>query len=421
MTTAPRRVLVVGGGAAGMMAAIAAARAGAAVTLCERQSGLGCKLAATGGGRCNLANTLAPEAFMRRFGPRGRFMADALRRLGRDALLRNLRAWGVDTAAADGFHYFPVSQRAADVVDALRRELARGRVAVRLDTRVTALVTADGRIVGATAGGVDEPADAVVLAAGGAAWPALGGSEFGYELARAVGHTVVEPSPALVGLMTRETWPGACAGVTLPDVDVRLDLQRRRKQACRGILLFTHRGISGPVILDLSGDAVACLRAQPVVPLRLCLDATVTRGDWEARLAGWRRGRGARTVRNLLDEAFPQSLATALCVACGIPADLSAARLDAARRALLLDHLAAAPLTVVSAEGMHRAMVTRGGVDLREVDPARLESRRVRGLHIAGELLDLDGPCGGYNLQWAFSSGWLAGAAAAGGVTEVNA
>jgi hypothetical protein len=392
-----------------MMAAISAAQAGAEVTLYERQSCLGRKLSASGGGRCNLTNSLDPEEFMRRFGPRGRFMAQALRSLPRDALLRALRQWGVDTKTEDGFHYFPASQRATDVRDALRDQMTRLQVRVRLNTCATRLIAAEGRVAGVEVNGACETANAVIVAGGGAAWPALGGCSLGYDLARQAGHSIVEPSAALVGLITRDTWSRACAGVALPDVTAWIDLPRTRKRVWRGVLLFTHRGVSGPVILDLSGQVVETLRDRPVVPLRLCLQAGTSRADWEGHLADWRRSRGTRTVRNLLDEKLPQSLATTLWETCGIPADLRASRMEAGQQAALLEHLTAMPLSVVSSEGMESAMVTRGGVALNEVDPMRLESRILRGLHWAGEVLDLDGPCGGYNLQWAFSSGWLAG------------
>ncbi len=408
----PKRVTVIGGGPAGMMAAIAAAQAGACVTLCERQAQLGRKLAATGGGRCNLTNTLDVETFMSRFGTEGRFMTGALRRFGRDDLLRQMTEWGVPCAAADGFHYFPVSQRAMDVLQALERQLKKLNVQVRLSTVVSALDLVAGRVCGVVAAGARLPADAVILAAGGAAWPSLGGCGLGYDLAIQAGHEVVEPSPALVGLVTRETWPRLCAGVTLPDVMARIDLPECRKEVWRGVLLFTHAGLSGPLMLDISGPVTRLLRRQEQVPLRLSLFPDLSRETWNTRLAEWRTGRGKKSVRNLLDESLPQSLATAVCEACGIDSAVRASGMTAEARDRLLEWMTALPVTITGSGGMAQAMVTHGGVSLRDIHPATLESRRVSGLYVAGEVMDLDGPCGGYNLQWAFSSGWQAGALA---------
>ncbi len=414
MNQTPRRVRIVGGGPAGLMAAIAAARTGASVTVYERQSGFGRKLLASGGGHCNLTNTLDVELFMQRFGRHGRFMADALREFSRDRLLQCMCEWGVAAEAADGFHYFPVSGRAEDVLSALQEQACRAHATLREDSVVSELVISDGNIAGVVVNGKPEAADAVVLATGGAAWQGLGGCSLGYGLAGSVGHAITPPLPALVGLATREAWPHTCAGVTLPSVGLWVDLPRIRKHMVTGILLFTHRGLSGPAILDVSGQVAELLQHHITVPIRLNLAPEISPGEWGRRLSGWRRTRGSKTVRNLLDETQPQSLATALCEACGIDADLRAACMTAAQERLLVEHLTAAPVSIVGADGgMARAMVTRGGIALREIDPARLESRIVAGLHAAGEVLDLDGPCGGYNLQWAFSSGWLAGLAAA--------
>jgi predicted Rossmann fold flavoprotein len=406
-------VIIIGGGPAGMMAAISAASAGAQVTLYERQPRLGRKLAATGGGRCNITNSLDPETLQQRFGPRGRFLSRALLTFSRDDLLAHMKQWGVPCATDDGFHYFPVSMRAADVVNALETQMQRRGVRTRIPACVTSLEIADGRVCGLRVDDRPLPADAVILAAGGAAWPALGGCRLGYDLAAQAGHAITEPAAALVGLKTRETWPRGCAGVTLPAAEAFIDLPGERKNITRGILLFTHDGVSGPLVLDISGHVTPLLRNRPDVPLRLNLSPDISREEWRKRIEEWRTLRGKKSVRNLLDECLPHSLAMALAELCEMGPDQRAAQMTATARDRLLENLTAAPLTVTGSEGLERAMVTRGGVDLKQVNPTTLESRLVRGLYFAGEVLDLDGPCGGYNLQWAFSSGWLAGLAAA--------
>lgn len=396
-----------------MMAAIAAAESGASVMLFERQKQLGRKLAASGGGRCNLTNTLEPATLTRRFGPRGRFMIPALQRFSRNDLLRRMQEWGVPCAAEDGFHYFPVSQCAEDILKALEYRLRKLKVQIRLECRVEALDLKDGKIHGlrTDSGSVRTPA--VVVAAGGVAWPALGGCSLGYTLAQQAGHDIVEPTPALVGLTTLEKWPHQCAGVTLPEATAWMDLPGFRKSITRGILLFTHDGVSGPLILDLSGQVTTQLRQQPSVPLKVCLQPDLSRETWRNQIEEWRIARGKKTVRNLVGEIYPHSLAFALCDACGLDPDVPASRMTAPTRDRLIDWLTAVPLTIIGSAGLKQAMVTRGGVALKEIDPATLQSRRVQGLFFAGEILDLDGPCGGYNLQWAFSSGGLAGYSAA--------
>ncbi|MFO7536320.1 MAG: NAD(P)/FAD-dependent oxidoreductase [Kiritimatiellia bacterium] len=409
----PPSVAIIGGGPAGMMAAISAANAGARATLYERQPRLGRKLAATGGGRCNITNSLDPETLRQRFGPRGRFISPALRLFGRDDLLAHMKLWGVPCASEDGFHYFPVSQRATDVVHALETQMKRRGVRTHMPAGVSALEIADGRVRGIRVDGRLLPADAVILAAGGAAWPALGGCRLGYELAAQAGHATAEPAAALVGLKTGESWPRSCAGVTLPAAEAFIDLPGERKPITRGILLFTHDGVSGPLVLDISGHVTPLLRNRPDVPLRVNLSPAIPREEWRRRIEEWRTLRGKKSVRNLLDECLPHSLAGALAALCEMGPDQRAAQMTAAARDRLLENLTAAPLTVTGSEGLERAMVTRGGVDLKPVNPTTLESRLVSGLYFAGEVLDLDGPCGGYNLQWAFSSGWLAGLSAA--------
>jgi hypothetical protein len=408
-----RRVIVIGGGPAGLMAAVAAAGAGARVTVLERQAMPGRKLTATGGGRCNITNSLDPETFMLRFGPQGRFMNPALTLFSRDRLLAQMQSWGVPCHAADGFHYFPDSQRALDVLHALREQLRARQVELRLNACADSLDLADGAIRGVRVNGATLPADAVIVAAGGAAWPALGGCSRGYDLARQAGHTVVEPTPALTGLATRETWPASCAGVTLPEATAWIETDRR-KTIWRGTLLFTHTGLSGPLILDLSGTVSALLRKGAPVPLRLRALPDVAAAEWKTRFQQWRTDQGKKSLRNCLDASLPHSLALAACACCGIEPELRAAGLTAGTRDRLADWLAAMPVTLADPPGFGQAMVTHGGVTLKEVQPKTLESRLVKGLFWAGEVLDLDGPCGGYNLQWAISSGWLAGESAAG-------
>ncbi len=408
------------------MAAIAAAESGAAVTACEQLDHPAAKLLVTGGGRCNLTNTLGREEFMARFGRQGRFLAPALEAMDSAGLRRFLGSLGVPTICADGVHVFPASGRAETVHSALRRRCEQLRVELRVKTRVTGLWLESGRLRGVRTAGGPLPAEAVVLASGGCSYRQLGGTGGGYKLARQAGHEIIPPTPALVPLLTQESWPYRCKGVSLPQVRVWIDLPGRPRQGACGELLFTHRGISGPAVLDVSGDVAALLARQRQVPIRIDLTASLGAGPERRRaptsanrptpeelIEQWRRGRGAKLLRTLLGELLPRSLAGELCALAGAGPQTRAAEASVATARRLAEFLLALPLTAVGTEGFARAMVTRGGVSLRHVEPRALASRLLSGLFFAGEVLDLDGPCGGFNLQWAFSSGCLAGRSAA--------
>jgi len=408
-------VAVVGAGPAGLMAAIAAAEAGRRVVVLEQLDRPGAKLLASGGGRCNLTNTLPREKFIASFGRQGRFMLPALAALDSRALRQWLDGLGVPTHAPDGLHVYPVSDLALAVQKALWRRLRELGAHVRLGVRVTGLwleKKGPGPFVtirGVEAGGGRLAAPLVILASGGRGYPSLGGSASGYELARAAGHTIIGPTPALVPLRVKEPWVRRCAGASLAAARIRIDLAGESRAGLRGEALFTHTGLSGPAVLDLSGDVAALLRKHRTVPLLVDLAPGVTPDEWRRRLEKWRTAEPRSTVVSLLDRHLPKSLAAALAELAGIGPALRPVQLSAGARDRMAELLTALPLTVTGTEGWDRAMVTRGGVSLKEVDPRTLRSKRLAGLALAGELLDLDGPSGGFNLQWAFSSGRLAG------------
>jgi len=409
-------VAIVGGGPAGLLAAIAAAEAGRGVVVLEQLERPGAKLMASGGGRGNLGNTLPAADFIARFGRQGRFLAPALAALDGPALRRALDALGVPTHAPDGLHVYPAAESAVAVQTALWRRARELGVDVRLGARVTGLKKVSGPFSekGPDTFFLDTPAGPlaarrVLLASGGRGYPALGGSAVGYDLARQAGHTVVEPLPALVPLVAREAWVRQCAGVALSPARIWIALPRRARAGLTGDVLFTHRGLSGPAVLDLSGEVAALLRERGDVPLGVDLAPGTMAEAWLARLDGWADARGAKTLATLLDRHLPKSLARTVVEVAGLGAEARPSQVSRASRRTLAELLTALPLTIVGTEGWNRAMVTRGGVRLREVDPRTLESRRTPGLFFAGEILDLDGPTGGFNLQWAFSSGHLAG------------
>lgn len=404
-------LVVIGGGAAGLMAACAAAESGRRVVVCERMPSAGLKLLATGGGRCNLTHTATAEEIMAAFGRRGRFMQTALRDFDPATIRAFFAVAGVPTVEeADGC-VFPASQKARDILAVFQKMAARRGVEIRNNCAARRIVVRDGAIAGVDTDAGETAATHVVLATGGRSYPALGSDGSGFALAAAAGHAIVTPVPALVGLVTEETWLQALAGIVLPQARVRVARKGHDKAGKVGPLLFTHRGISGPPVLDLSGEVAALLAAGDAnVPVAVSWRADRDATAWRKLIEGWRTQFGARALHNLLSGELPRGVAQALCNEVGLR-EITAAQARREQIDLLVKQCAEATLHITATEDWNRAMVTRGGVALNEVDPQTLASRIVRGLFFAGEVLDLDGPCGGYNLTWAFASGRLAGQA----------
>ncbi len=394
-----RRVLVAGGGPAGLSAAIAAADAGADVTVLERQTRFGVKLLATGAGKCNLTNLLSAEQQAARFARNRKFILPALLALPPEALRKQFALWGVPTSAPDGFHVFPDSLRAATVRDALLEQAK---------LRGVTLLTGQGASIDSIG---EYAADAVILATGGVGYPALGGQRSGYEIALQAGHVLENPVPGMVGLRTAQAWVGQCCGTVLPKACVNAGLLGEG----RGELLFTHQGISGPAVLDLSGEISFRLTTQDAFDLTFSFDAEADAALWRRRFQDFRRDHGKKRLHSFLAMYVTRELARQLAALADVPEDRMFAVLEGAAEKRLIQLLIACPLSITRTEGWEKAMVTRGGVGLAEVNRKNLRSRLQNNLYFAGEVLDVDGPCGGYNLQWAFSSGALAGRCAAEG------
>jgi predicted Rossmann fold flavoprotein len=394
------------------MAAIAAASAGCRVDVFEQLALAGAKLLASGGGKCNLTNVLPSAGFIEKFGRQGRFMLPALNELSPESLRHFFTQNNVPLIAEDGFHYFPESNRAADVLNALLRQCELLKVNINVSSKITSLKITDGCVTGVITSDGIVASDRVIIACGGRGYPKLGGGTLGYTLAEQAGHEIVEPQPGLAGLRTVETWPVQCAGISFSNVNVFIDLPKHRNRIADGELLFTHHGISGPSVIDFAGEISQLLKKSQEVPLSVNLFAGRTPQYWMEQFDEWQRNSGKKHIRNLLSMHVPAALADIICGMAGSIGDIKAAEFNASGRENICRLLTSMPFRINGTESWDKAMVTRGGVSLKKVNPDTLESRLVRGLFFAGEVLDLDGPCGGYNLQWAFSSGFLAGKSA---------
>lgn len=397
-------VIVVGAGAAGLMAAITVARDGKKVLLLEKLPSIGAKLKATGGGRCNLTNTLSNEEFMACFGRNGRFMTPVLEAFDHIALIEFFEEIGVQSHAPDGYRVFPVSHDSTSVISALEDEIVRLGISLECSARVGRVEIENGCVSGVAVGDMIYKAPSVVVATGGLGYPKLGAEGDGFAFASALGHNVVKPHPAMLPLHTKEQWVASCRADTIAKAQIRIDLPKAKNLKATGDLIFTSSGIRGPVVLDFAREITPLLDKYGEVPLLV----NMTKGMNEEQIRLHIKNSPPHTpISECLSSMLPLSVARELCALAGI--DPGALKIDGAKKDALIKLLAWTPLTVTGHEGFKAAMITRGGVSLKEIDPKTMESKIVRGMFFCGEVMDLDGPCGGYNLQWSFASGFVAG------------
>ena len=404
-------IIVIGGGAAGMTAALFAARGGADVTLLEQNEKLGKKVYISGKGRCNLTNDCDRDTFLSQVPRNPRFLYGALSFFSPRDMMALLESAGCPVTVQRGRRVFPVSEKASDVTKALTSLMRDAGVKVRLNTAVQALEIAEGRVTGVrTAEGRTIPADAVILCTGGFSYPATGSTGDGYRFATEAGHTVQAPSPVLVGLETAEDWPRSLQGLSLRNVTLTLSKGKKVLYTELGEMLFTHFGISGPLVLEASCHLPENLDG---ASLRIDLKPGLTPEQLDARLLRDFAASGKKQLRTELNSLLPARLADLFPRLCGVADTLPCSQITGDQRRRLCENLKALLLTVRAPRPVTEAIVTRGGVSVKEVEPGTMRSRILPNLYFAGELLDVDAHTGGYNLQIAWSTGALAGRSAA--------
>ena len=400
-------ILVIGGGAAGMMAAVFAARAGGNVTLLEKNEKLGKKVYITGKGRCNLTNDCSLDEFLAQVPRNPRFLYSALSFFPPRDMMALLEQSGCPVTVQRGKRVFPSSEKASDVTKALASLLRSGNVRIRLNTEVRSLSFADGLVTGVVlSDGAKLSADAVIIACGGLSYPSTGSTGDGYRLAESAGHTLVPPQPVLVGLETVETWPQSLQGLSLRNVTLTLSSGKKALWSELGEMLFTHYGVSGPLVLEAS-----CHLPDPAGGARLLLDLKpgLSREQLDARLRRDFTEAGKKMLKSVLPGLLPASFAEIFPALCGLDASLPCSQITAAQRGILLDRLKALPLTVKAPRPVDEAVVTRGGVSVKEIEPKTMRSKLIPNLFFAGEMIDVDAHTGGFNLQIAWATGALAG------------
>ena len=408
-------IIVIGGGPAGVMAALTAADRGASVELWERNRSLGRKLAITGKGRCNVTNATETEELVRNLPGNGQFLYGAFSRFGAaDVMDFFEQRCGLPLKTERGRRVFPASDRARDVVEALESQLELAGIPVLYQTRAKKLALRQGRVSGVyDFSGALHPARAVVVATGGVTYPATGSTGDGYALAEQAGHSIVSPKPSLVPLETEETWPARVSGLSLKNVELSLLSGEQTLDKAFGEMLFTHFGVSGPIVLTLS--KTVCAQRDQGRGLRLSLDLkpALTPEQLQERLRRDLEKYSRRVFANSLGDLLPASLIPVFVGLSGIPEHKPVNQLTREERVRVCSLLKALPLTVAGPRPLSEAIVTAGGVATRQIDPRTMASKLMPGLFFAGEVMDVDGWTGGYNLQAAWSSGYAAGNGAA--------
>jgi hypothetical protein len=408
------RIIVIGGGPAGLMAAGQAAENGADTLLLEKQRKPGRKLCITGKGRCNITNIADVPDFLAHFGKTGPFLHQAFARFFNTDLLDFLKKQGLEIVIERGGRVFPASGKAADVLDVFLGWLKQCAVKLRPDAPVSQLLIENKRVCGVVSRGRTFPCDAVILATGGASYPATGSTGDGYRLAQSAGHRLVPVRPALVPLETEGNTTQKMAGLNLRNIKVRMHINGKKRKEAFGELVFTEFGVSGPVILTLSGEAVAALEKGHRIALSIDLKPALDEKKLDLRLLRDFKTRGQEPFSSFLRGLLPREMVPVCLELIGILPERKVNTISAKERRSLRTWLKDFKLDVTGHRPLAEAIVTAGGIDTREIDPRTMASRVCKGLYIAGELLNIQGDTGGYNLQAAFSTGWLAGRCAAG-------
>jgi len=423
-----KRVIIIGGGAAGLMAAGFAAQEGAQVILLEKNRELGKKLAITGKGRCNITNACEIEELIKNMPGNGQFLYGPFYTFSNKDVIDFFNRLGVSTKVERGNRVFPESDQAQDVIRALEKFVTRNGGEIRSEEPVVEVLIEDlpagngekgprKKVTGVkTAQGRVYEGDAVIVATGGLSAPGTGSTGDGYKWAEALGHKVTSLKPSLVPLETKEEWVRELQGLALRNVRVTAKAGKKVLGEDFGEMLFTHYGLSGPVILTLSDMVVAYLnkgKNQEPVTISINLKPALTREQLDARLQRDFAANTRKQYKNSLGELLPKSLIPVIIRLSGIPEDKPVHQITRQERQGLAELLTGLTLTITRPRSIKEAIVTAGGVSVKEINPKTMESKLVPGLYFAGEVLDIHGYTGGFNLQAAFSTGYVAGVNAA--------
>lgn len=402
---------VIGGGAAGMMAALAAAESGQQVSLYEKNEKLGKKLFITGKGRCNLTNSCGVEELLGAVVTNSKFLYSSFYGFTNRDVMELLEQEGCPLKTERGGRVFPVSDKSSDVIRALTERLKRLGVRVYLNTPVEGLLLDSGRAAGLRLKNTGEAvyADRVIVATGGLSYPSTGSTGDGYEWARQAGHRITDLSPALVPFTVQELEEAKeLQGLALKNVEAGVYQGKRELYREFGEMLFTHFGVSGPILLSASSFAAKALKKGPLT-LRIDLKPALSREQLDGRILRDFTGAKNKQFKNALNQLFPARLIPIMVRRSGISPEKQVNQVTRAERERLVEAMKDFRMTLTGLRDYKEAIITQGGISVKDVNPSTMESKKVKGLYFAGEVLDLDAVTGGFNLQIAWSTGWAAG------------
>lgn len=398
------KVVVIGGGPAGMIACGRLSRRGKKAVLIEKNGFLGKKLKITGKGRCNITNIADVEEMIENIPTNSRFLYSALYSFTNYDIIDLLNSYGVPTKVERGGRVFPESDSAKDVADALKRYALSGDTKLVKES-VTDIIIKDGKVCGVkTQRGVID-ADSVIIATGGVSYPLTGSTGDGYRFAKSAGHTIVAPKASLVPLETREKWTAELMGLSLKNVELTLYDGDKKLYTDFGEMLFTHFGVSGPIVLSASCHLKNAKNPRITIDLKPALDMA----QLDKRILRDINGAGKKHLQNSLDALLPKALIPVIIKLVGLDLHKEACNITKEERQELAKMLKALPLTITKTRPVEEAIITSGGVKVSEINPSTMESKLVKGLYFAGEVIDVDAYTGGFNLQIAYSTGYLAG------------
>lgn len=404
------KVAVVGGGAAGMMAAVFAARNENEVYLYEKNEKLGKKLFITGKGRCNLTNTADMEELFAAVVSNPKFLYSSFYSFTNEQTIAFFEELGVKTKVERGGRVFPVSDHSSDVIRGLERELNRLGVHIVLNTEVKELLAVNGSVRGVLlASGKRTDADAVIVAAGGLSYPSTGSTGDGYRMAESCGHKITPLSPALVPMEVKEWYAKELMGLSLRNIGITITDGSKKLYQDFGEMLFTHYGVSGPVILSASSITGSRLKEKELT-LHIDLKPALTKEQLDKRVLREFESNHNRQFKNAVAGLFPAKLLPVMVDLSGIPEEKRVNEITKEERKKFTDLIKDFTMTLTGLRSYSEAIITRGGISVKEIDPGTMESKLIKGLFFAGEVLDLDAVTGGFNLQIAWSTGFLAGA-----------
>lgn len=409
-----KRIVVVGGGPAGLMAAIRAGQLNQDVTLIEKNPVLGKKLLLSGKGRCNLTNLCDLDSFLERFSGNGQFLRDAFKKLFNQDLMNFFEERGLKLKVERQKRVFPETDRSGSVLEVLQKELEKSKVKIIYKAKLQDILLRDGVAKGLLlSDGRVLSADKIILATGGVSYGQTGSTGEGIRIAKKLGHSVVSLRPGLVPLETRHDYPKKLEGLTLKNIRLNFSNGKRRIISEIGELLFTAFGISGPLVLTLSSKVSDWINEGKHVYVEIDLKPALSKEQLSARLRNEFRLNPKKSLKNTLKTLLPLRLIDVFIEIAKIGPDKKVSQVSKLERESLVNLLKALRLGVVKPAPIEVAMVTRGGVSLKDINPRTMESRRIKGLYFCGEMIDIDADTGGFNLQAAFSTGYLAGESAA--------